>query len=176
MKNERASIFTVICLLVSLSLVTACHSTRRISEDTHAEQHFTSSADSTFNAAATAERTTESRSDFSNVRADERGRVEIERDSAGRPVVIIWNHNWRLQGNNAIQTETGKLSAEVNASHHSEASGMVDSDTSKKEETTVAVDPALPVKCAVGVLFGIVLLYLSLNFSWPWIKKLRRRQ
>ena len=101
--------YVLVCIAATcLGILFSCRSTKEVVEETTIQAVSEYSADSTFNAAATAEKTTENRADSSNVRADERGRVEIERDSAGRPIVILWNLDWRLQGEKTKPTGEGK--------------------------------------------------------------------
>lgn len=174
--------YCLVCIAAAcLGILFSCRSTKEVVEETTIQAVSEYSADSTFNAAATAEKTTENRADSSNVRADERGRVEIERDSAGRPIVILWNLDWRLQGKNTMQTEKGKWFYGLNATRHSEASGKTDTDTKKKKETKTEVDPSIPLETIIGTaLLGFTLLYviyvIIADHVWPWIKERRRRQ
>ncbi len=172
----------LVCLVaVCTGLLFSCRSTKEAVEETAIREVSESSADSTFNATATAEKATENRADSSNVRADGRGRVEIERDSAGRPVVIIWNYGWRLQGQNTMQTETGKWSYGLNATRHSGTSGKTDTDTKKKKEAKTEMDPSIPLETIIGVsllafmVFYIIYIVIT-DRIWPWIKEHRLRQ
>lgn len=181
-KYDTLFAYVLVCLAAAcLGILFSCRSTKEVVEETSIQAVSESSADSTFNATATAEKTTENRADSSNVRADERGRVEIERDSAGRPVVIIWNHDWRLQGNNTMQTETGKWFYGLNSTRHSEATGKTDTDTKKKKEAKTEVDPSIPLETIVGMcLLAFMVLYpiyvVIADHVWPCIKKRIRRQ
>lgn len=181
-KYDTFFAYVLVCLAaVCLGILFGCRSTKEVTEETSIQAVSESSADSTFNTAAFAEKTIENRADSSNVCADERGRVEIERDSAGRPVVIIWNHDWRLQGNNTMQEEKGKWFYGLNATRHSEASGKTDTDTKKKKEAKTEVDPSIPLETIVGtavVGFGLLyVIYIMIaDHIWPWIKERRRRQ
>lgn len=83
-KYDKLFAYVLVCIAAAcFGILFGCRSTKGAVEETTIQEVSESSADSTFNAAATAEKTKETRADSSNVRADERGRVEIERDSAG---------------------------------------------------------------------------------------------
>lgn len=172
--------YCLVCIAAAcLGILFSCRSTKEVVEETTIQAVSESSADSTLHATATAEKTTENRADSSNVRADERGRVEIERDSAGRPVVILWNLDWRLQGNNTMQTEKGKWFYGLNSTRHSEASGKTDTDTKKKKEAKTEVDPSIPLETLIGTaLLGFTVLYviyvIIADHVWPWIKNRRQ--
>ena len=176
---KRDGLLFVSCLIgICVGNFCGCRSTKEAVEETTIQAVSESSADSTFNAAATAEKTTETRADSIDVLTNERGRVEIKRDSAGRPVVIVWNYDWRLQGNNTMQTETGKWFSGFNSSRHSEASGKTDTDTKKKKEAKTEVDTSIPLETIVGTaLLGFLVLYviyvIIADHVWPWIKQQR---
>jgi len=179
-KYDKLFAYVLVCIAAAcFGILFGCRSTKGAVEETTIQEVSESSADSTFNAAATAEKTKETRADSSNVRADERGRVEIERDSAGRPTVIIWNYDWRLHGANTMQTEKCKWFYGLNATRHSEASGKTDTDTKKKKETKTEVDPSIPLETLIGTaLLGFTVLYviyvIIADHVWPWIKNRRQ--
>ncbi len=177
---KRYEALFVLCLVGLCSgLFGACRSTKEATEETTMQAVSAYSADSAFNAAVTAEKTAENRTDSSDVRADERGRVEIERDSAGRPTLIVWNLDWHIRGKNTLQTETGRRLYGLNASRHSEASGKTDTDTKKTKETKTEVDTSMPLETLVGAaIFGFAVLYIIyviiVDHVCPWIKQRRQ--
>lgn len=178
MKRYGILFVSMLCMC-AVGAFGGCRTVRNIAEETTTQSFSEYSSDSALSTAATAEKTTETRSDSSNVLADERGRVEIERDSAGRPVVLIWNLDWRLQGNNTMQTEKGRWFYGLNATRHSEASGETGTVSKKKEETETVVDPSIPLDAILdvslkGLLVLLLAIYLIIDFLYPWIKKHRR--
>ncbi len=178
-KYDTLFAYVLVCIAATcLGILFSCRSTKEVVEETTIQAVSEYSADSTFNVAATAEKTTETRADSTDVLTNERGRVEIKRDSAGRPVVILWNLDWRLQGNNTMQTEKGKWFYGLNSTRHSEASGKTDTDTKKKKEAKTEVDTSIPLETIVGTaLLGFLVLYviyvIIADHVWPWIKQQR---
>lgn len=173
---KRYEIIFVSCLIcICVGILSGCRSTKKVIEETTIQEVSESSADSTFNTAATTEKTTETRADSSNVRADERGRVEIERDSAGRPIVVIWNYDWHLQGTNTLQTEKGKWFNGLNTSYHSEASRKTDTDTKKKKETETEMDTSIPLEFRIGwTIVLLLIIFYTADAIWRKIKKSRQ--
>lgn len=105
--------------------------------------------------------------------AGERGRIDIERDTAGRPVVILWNVNTDFSAEASMETLKKGVFDLRGSSNNTEASGSVDSVTKEKEEVTQEVDVSAPVGlvvlwCVCGVL---LLICLRLELSKLWRKK-----
>ena len=105
--------------------------------------------------------------------AGERGRIDIERDTAGRPVVILWNVNTNFSAEASMETLKKGIFDLRGSSNNTRASGSVDSITQKKEEVTQEVDVSPSVGlvvlwCVCGVLF---LNCLRLELSELWRKK-----
>lgn len=105
--------------------------------------------------------------------AGERGRIDIERDTAGRPVVILWNVNTDFSAEASMETLKKGIFDLRGSSNNTEASGSVDSVSKEKEEITQEVDVSPPIGkvvfwCVCGVLF---LNYLRIELSELWRKK-----
>lgn len=111
--------------------------------------------------------------------AGERGRIDIERDTAGRPVSIYWFRYFGFNGFGESLQTTKNLFTLRSASNSSNNTGAVDSITKKKEETQEEVNPTIPVESLVGagvkllVIFCVIFVLIR-DYLLPWIKKLRR--
>ena len=107
------------------------------------------------------------------------GRINIERDSTGRPVVIFWNiYRPFSRAARTEKTETGIFTLR-GSSKSTKTAGTVDSDTKKTEETKKEINPAIPLESLIGTgLILLCILYLIYIFIadvlFPWIKKLRK--
>lgn len=109
----------------------------------------------------------------------ERGRIDIERDTAGRPVVILWaiNSNFSAEASTEI-LEKGIFDLRGSSSS-ARNSGDVDSVSKKKEEAQEEINPAIPLEYLIGssllllVIFYAILVKIG-DYLWPWLKNLRK--
>lgn len=105
--------------------------------------------------------------------AGERGRIDIERDSAGLPVVIVWN----VQTDFSAEASTEKIETGLfdlrRKSDNTEASGAVDSLAKKKEETTKEVKVGIPLECLIGwsIVAALILFYTGDYIYRLWKKR-----
>ena len=105
--------------------------------------------------------------------AVEHGRIDIKRDTAGRPVVILWNVNTNFSAEASTEKiETGLFDLR-RKSNNSEDSGSVDSVTKKKEEVTKEVKVGIPLECLIG--WSIVAL-LIIFYTGDYIYRLWQRK
>lgn len=105
--------------------------------------------------------------------AGERGRIDIERDTAGRPVVILWNVNTNFSAEASTETLKKGIFDLRGSSNNSEASGSVDSVTKEKEEVTKEVKVGIPLECLIG--WSIVIL-LILFYAGDYIYRIWKRK
>lgn len=162
-----------------LGILCGCRSTKSTQQKTVVKEIHESRTDSIDSVLTVAGATTQNSNGSSEFRADERGRLEISRDSAGRPTLIIWNLDWNLLGKSSLLDEqTGWIYGHGSGNHSYKASAT-ESDTTKKEEGETEVNPAIPAESIIGaalmgVLFLGLLYILIVDCIIPWIK--RRRQ
>lgn len=173
-KNDFILKFVCIVGLCSCIFL-GCRSNKEVVEETNSQTVVEFSADSTFTAAATTEKTTETHADSTNIHANEYGKVEIQRDSAGRPTFIIWYHDWSLQGNNKLQSETDTWFSGLKLEQNSKTSGKSGTEIKKKKEEHTEVNTSAPLDFVVGcvIVVSVLALYL-LDYTASWIK--RRKQ
>lgn len=105
--------------------------------------------------------------------AGERGRIDIERDTAGRPVVILWAINSNFSAEASTETLKKGIFDLRGSSNNAEASGSVDSVTEKKEEITKEVKVGIPLECLIG--WSIVIL-LILFYTGDYIYRIWKRK
>lgn len=102
--------------------------------------------------------------------------IKIQRDEAGRPILIIWNHDANLLG----AFKNSKLSnldfTGFHTSGRNKSTGTVDDLDQKKEESKTEIDPSLPLEKIIGlILIGLAILYviyvIIADGVWPHLKK-----
>lgn len=167
--GNLASLF--ICLFSCL-LAGGCRSSRNSVEETHGQIHATvkeSFVTDTLHAAATTDKT---KTDSASLQGTECGRLNIERDSGGRPVVIYWFRHFDFQGFGESVQNSGTVFSLCGSSNRFKSSGTVDFVTEEKEETTEEINTAIPLESLVGSgIFLLVVAYIIytvvVNYLWP---------
>ncbi|OKY84248.1 MAG: hypothetical protein BHV69_09470 [Bacteroidales bacterium 52_46] len=111
--------------------------------------------------------------------AGECGRIDIERDTAGRPVVILWEINSNFSAEVSTETLKKSIFDLRGSSDNAETSGSVDSVTQKKEEAKTDVKIGIPLGSIIGWgLVAMVVIYLMYGFiteiMLPWINRLKK--
>lgn len=106
----------------------------------------------------------------------ERGRIDIERDTAGRPVVILWAINSNFSAEASTETLKKGIFDLRGSSDNAEASGSVDSFTEKKEETSKEYEalPRIDALIGAGLMVFLVVILVYILFTdvvLPWLKK-----
>lgn len=105
--------------------------------------------------------------------AVERGRIDIERDSTGRPVVIIWAINSDFSAEATTETLEKGIFDLRGSSNHAEASGSMDSVTEKKEEAAQEVKVGISLECLVAcIIIVITIVFYAGEYIYRlWKKK-----
>lgn len=104
--------------------------------------------------------------------AGERGRIDIERDTAGRPVVILWAINSNFSAEASTETLKKGIFDLRGSTNNAEASGSVDSITEKKEETTEEINVGIPLEWLIGwSIVGIMILFYTGDYIYRLWKK-----
>lgn len=104
--------------------------------------------------------------------AGERGRIDIERDTAGRPVVILWDINSNFSAEASTETLKKGIFDLRASSNNAEASGSVDSLTQKKEEITEEINVGIPLECLIGwSIVGLLILFYTGDYIYRLWKK-----
>lgn len=112
-------------------------------------------------------------------RVEDRGRVDIERDSAGRPTVVYWSRNFDFEGFEETFQGAEDIFTLRSYSEGSDSSASADSVSQKKEETQTEVNATLPIETFIGlgIILPVILYVIYLAFSeilLPWIRQRRR--
>lgn len=159
--------------LIACLLIGGCRSSRNLVQETDTIEHIefnSSEGNESIHSEAT---DSICQQDSIKGSAGERGRIDIERDSAGLPVVIVWN----VQTDFSAEASTEKIETGLfdlrRKSNNAEASGSVDSVTKKKEEITKEVNAGIPLECLIG--WSIVAL-LILLYTGDYIYRLWKRR
>ena len=171
-----AIVLYFVCCVIFCFLCVCCRSTRSVSQSSTTERH------EVFNnktAADTLDLTgSVVQNDTTAVSINETSNdtIKIQRDEAGLPVLIIWNHDANLLGT----FKNSKLSnldfTGFHTSGRNESAGTVDDLQQKKEESKTEIDPSLPLEMIIGpILLGLVILYviyvIIVDEVWPSLKK-----
>lgn len=162
------------------SAFNSCKSSRNMVEETRTEFHYAGQDSTRVNSVLMGGNERSSQGDTTSVSADLHGSVEIKRDTAGRPIKIIWTRSAIVSTLSKRDKEAQNWFYGLNATRHSESSGAVDSVNEKTEETTEEINTAISLENIIGPgLLALILLYLIYLFFadivWPWIKQKRSR-
>lgn len=169
----------LLACLVTGSITGGCRSSRNVVEETTAVEHHNSESYDTNDSISGAASDSICRRETNRGSAGERGRIDIERDSAGRPVVILWNVHSDFSATATAQTLGTGLFTLRGSSSVAQSSNAVDSLTEKTEETKEEVNPAIPLEQLIGSgLILLVIIYLIYVFFAdvlvPWIRQRRK--
>ena len=148
-------------------MLCCCHSTKAVVEETNLHESMETSVDSTRQIVSAIEENARINHKATDVRADEVGRVEIERDSMGRPIVVYWAYNWKLHDKTFSQGAFDEYRYEFKNSYHREDTGNSDRTTTITEESTVEIDPTMPIESIIWKVLSIcsilIIIYLALR-------------
>ena len=168
--NLRVSIGAILC---AVGLCGGCRSTHNTSGHTAVEIHDTYRVHSENDSMEAAVSTTDYDVENRDLEASERGRIEIQRDSAGRPMVIVWNRDFGLSDFTARFNRSDYGIKCVSSEDHSSAAGSVDSVDEKTEKTTTEVDASLHMnKIVMSILIMLLAVVLINKYVLPWLWKL----
>lgn len=165
---------TLLCAcLVACLIAGGCRSSRNLVQETDTVEHIEFNASEGNESFHSEANDSIYQRDTIKSSAGERGRIDIERDTAGRPVVILWSVNTNFSAeasSKKLETSFFTLRGSTNSS---EASGSVDSVTKKKEEVTKEVKVGIPLECLIG--WSIVIL-LIVFYTGDYIYRLWKRK
>lgn len=153
-----------------------CRSSRSVSQNSTTERHEVfdnTSATDSLDISGSAEQTDTA---AVNINESSNDTIKIERDEAGRPVLIVWHHNANLLGTFGSSKISDLAFTGFHTSARNKNTGTVDDIDKKKEESKTEIDPAMPVKDIIGfIIVGLVILYLIFFISptgiWEKLKK-----
>lgn len=177
--DPRRLLFLMALVFVG-SAFNSCKSSRNMVEETRTEFHYAGQDSTRVDSVLMGGNERSSQGDTTSVSADLHGSVEIKRDTAGRPIKIIWTRSAIVSTLSKRDKEAQNWFYGLNATRHSESSGAVDSVNEKTEETTEEINTAISLENIIGPgLLALILLYLIYLFFadivWPWIKQKRSR-
>lgn len=177
--DPRRLLFLMALVFVG-SAFNSCKSSRNMVEETRTEFHYAGQDSTQVDSVLMGGNERSSQGDTTSVSADLHGSVEIKRDTAGRPIKIIWTRSAIVSTLSKRDKEAQNWFYGLNATRHSESSGEVDSVNEKTEETTEEINTAISLENIIGPgLLALILLYLIYLFFadivWPWIKQKRSR-
>lgn len=169
--NLRVCICAAICAAVA-GLCGGCRSIHNTSGHTAVETHDTYRNNSDNGSLESDVSTTDYDVATRDLDAIESGRIEIQRDSAGRPVVIVWNRDFGLSDFAARFNWSDYGIKCVSSEDHSSAAGSVDSVDEKTEETTTEVDASLHVnEIVMSILITLLAVVMVTKYLLPWLRK-----
>ena len=166
----------VLCGVILCIMCIGCRSSRSVSQISTTERHEvfdnTSATDSLDLSGSVEQADTAA----VNINESSNDTIKIERDTAGRPVLIVVNHNANLQGSISDSKIYNLDFSGSHTSEYSESTGTVDNFDQKKEESKTEIDTAIPLKkIIISILLGPVILYviyiIITHKIWPTLKK-----
>lgn len=171
----RAGVVVLYCVILCC-LCAGCRSSRSISQSSSTERHeiFDDTAvGDTLNLTGSV---TQSDTAAVSINENSADTIKIERDDAGRPVLVTWHHNANLLGTFGSLEIYDLDFTGFHTSESHESTGTVDDIDQKKEEGKTEIDPALPLGKIIGpILLGLVILYviyvIIADGIWPQLKK-----
>lgn len=177
---QARRLFLILCLVIAVAGVVGCKSARKAVIDTRSEAHLNHADSSQVDSVLISGADRWVSTDTSNVSTDVRGTMEIERDTAGRPVVIYWTYSANLEASSKSETSGQSSFSALNASHIAADTGTMDTVDEKKEEATQEVNTEISLSRLIGPgALGVALLYLLyrffINIVLPWLKQKRSR-
>lgn len=165
---------TLLCACVIAGLVAGgCRSSRSVVQETETVEHQYSESHEINDSISIASGGTICQRDTIKGYAGERGRIDIERDSTGRPTVILWNVNTDFSTEAATETLGKGLFTLRGSSNDTETSGSVDSVTQKEEEVKEEVKVGIPLECLIGwsIVAALILFYTGNYIYRLWKKR-----
>ena len=165
---------TLLCACVIAGLVAGgCRSSRSVVQETETVEHRYSESHDTNDSIFIASGDSLFQRDSIKGSAGERGRIDIERDNTGRPVVILWNVNSDFSAEAATETLGKGLFTLRGSSNNTTASGSVNSVTQKKEEIKEEIKVGIPLECLLGcgIVAILILLYTGDYIYRLWKKR-----
>lgn len=173
--SSRAGVVFLSGVILCVMCV-GCRSSRSISQISTTERHEvfdnTSATDSLDLTGSVEEADTAA----VNINENSNDTIKIERDEAGRPVLIVWHHNANLLGTFGSSKIYDLAFTGFHTSGRNKSTGTVDDLDQKKEESKTEIDPALPLEKIIGpIILGLVILYviyvIIADGIWPSLKK-----
>lgn len=173
--SSRAGVVVLSGVILCIICV-GCRSSRSISQISTTERHEvfdnTSATDSLDLTGSVEEADTAA----VNINESSNDTIKIERDDAGRPVLIVWNHNANLLGTFGSSKISDLAFTGFHTADRNKSTGTVDDLDQKKEESKTEIDPALPLEKIIGpIILGLVIIYviyvIIADGIWPSLKK-----
>lgn len=166
------------CLITGL-LAGGCRSSRNMVQETTTVEH------REFDATERSDSLATEQSDSIHQRGAvcgasvERGRIDIERDTTGKPVVIYWAVNTDFSATVSAETLAKNFFTLRGSSSSAQTSGAVDSVNEKKEETQEEINPAIPLEYLIGSSLLLLVIFYAIfviigDHLWPWLKNRRK--
>lgn len=164
-----------ICACVVACLITGgCRSSRNVVQESETIEHNEFNTSEKNESVHSEANDTICQRDTIKGDAVEHGRIDIKRDTADRPVVILWNVNTNFSAEASTEKTENGFSMLRRSSNNSEASGSEASVTKEKEETTQDVNIGIPLGDLIiwSIAVLLILFYIGYHIYRPWKKKL----
>lgn len=163
--------FLCACIVACL-IVGGCRSSRSVVQESETVEHNEFSQSEANESVHSEANDTICQRDTIKGGAGERGRIDIERDTAGRPVVILWAINSNFSAEASTETLKKGIFDLRGSTNNAEASGSVDSLAQKKEETTEEINVGIPLECLIGwSIVGLLILFYTGDYIYRLWKK-----
>ncbi len=171
----RAGAVVVYCVILCC-LCFGCRSSRSISQSSSTERHENFDNTAVVDTLALTGSITESDSAAVSINENSTDTIKIERDDAGRPVLVVWNHNANLLGTFGSSKISDLGFNGFHSSESHESTGTVDNIDQEEEESKTEIDPAMPLEKIIGpILLGLAILYVTYiiiaSGIWPQLKQ-----
>lgn len=168
MKRYDQNIFTVFVLLCGLALLLSCSTTRHTETVTTVETRdttYTHFLDSTTTAAETY--SAEIRDTLRQTNRDT-GSLKIERDTAGRPILFIWDRSTLIRSTTGKNIDFDGLFAGHTYTVATDSTATRSENIEKEEKKATKIGPRLEDYIGAGLLAFVILyvIYVIIENLW----------
>lgn len=168
MKRYDQNVFTVFVLLCGLALLLSCSTTRHTETVTTVETRDTTHThflDSTTTAAETY------RAEISGTLRQanrDTGSLKIERDTAGRPILFIWDRSTLIRSTTGKNIDFDRMFAGRTYSSATDSTATRAENIEKEEKKATKIGPRLEDYIGAGLLAFVILyvIYVIIENLW----------
>lgn len=161
---------------LSCLICVSCHTSRQVSQVSTTERHEVFDSIAETDTCSVVGNTTFIDSATVNIQESRTDTIRIDRDSVGRPTLIIWSRNSNFIGR---LTDANFSKLNLTRSHTTaerKTTGTVDHTDKKEKESTTEIHSFLSIATVIGWIFLslilIYLIYILIVNLWPHLKKL----
>ncbi|WP_290455161.1 MULTISPECIES: hypothetical protein [Muribaculaceae] len=168
MRRHDQNIFILFVLLCGLPLLLSCSTTRHAATVTTVETRDTTQTHLLDTATTAAEAQSAELRDTIEQKNHVTGSLKIERDTAGRPVLYIWDTSALMRAAILQEYKFDGMSMGFGSYRATNSTATKAEDVEKEEETATKVGPALEDYIGAGLMAFIILYFLFICAEHLW--------